>query len=425
MLNGKYRGRDIGSGTDVWRFSEDVRAGVMTLDEFLEAEAGMSRSRGTCMTMGTASTMACIVEAMGLSLPYNGTLPGVDARRRAMSHLTGNRIVELVRQNAKLSDVLTREAFENGVRACAAIGGSTNAVLHLLAIAGRCGVEFTLDDWQRLGKDVPYLIDLMPSGRYLMEDFHYAGGMPALIAELGDLLHLDHVGVSGQSLREIAAKARNDNPEVIRPRDKALRDQGGLVVLKGNLAPQGAVIKPTAASPELMKHRGRAVVFETIEDLKARIDDPDLDVDASSVLVLKGCGPKGYPGMPEVGNMPLPQKLLAQGVRDMVRVSDARMSGTAFGTVVLHVSPESHAGGPLALVRNGDMIALDVEAGQISLEVSEEEVAARRAAWTPPAEQYDRGWYKLYIDTVTQAHEGADLAFLKGRSGDLVTRESH
>jgi dihydroxy-acid dehydratase len=425
MLNGKYRGRDIGSGTDVWRFSEDVRAGVMSAAEFAAAESGMSRSPGTCMTMGTASTMACIVEAMGLSLPYNGTLPGVDARRKALAHMTGNRIVELVRQGARLSDVLTRAAFENGIRACAMIGGSTNAVLHLLAIAGRCGVPLTLDDWATVGAGVPTTVDLMPSGRFLMEDFDYAGGMPAAIAGLADLFDLSHVGVSGRSLGEIVAGAVNDNPAVIRPRADPLRAAGGIAVLKGNLAPLGAVLKPSAASPELMKHRGRAVVFESIEDLHARIDDPALDVDAASVLVLKGCGPKGYPGMPEVGNMPLPKKLLEAGVRDMVRVSDARMSGTAFGTVVLHVSPEAHDGGPLALVRDGDVIVLDVAAGRIDLDVPEAELAARRAAWTPPPRTYDRGWYSLYVDQVTGAHEGADLAFLKGASGSVVTRESH
>ena len=425
MLNGKYRGKDIGSGTDVWRFSEDVRAGVMTMAEFTAAEAGMSRSRGTCMTMGTASTMACIVEAMGLSLPYNGTLPGIDARRRAMAHMTGNRIVELVRADAKLSDVMNRTAFENGIRACAAIGGSTNAVLHLLAIAGRIGVPLTLDDWQRLGRDVPLLVDLMPSGRFLMEDFQYAGGMPALFAELGDIVDLGHVGVAGVPLRDIVAEARNDNPEVIRRRDKPLLNHGGIAVLRGNLSPNGAVIKPSAATAELLKHKGRAVVFESIEDMKERLDDDDLDVDESCVLVLKGCGPKGYPGMPEVGNMPLPKKLLEKGVRDMVRISDARMSGTAFGTVVLHVSPESHAGGPLALVRDGDRIAIDVEAGTLDLLIDDAEMQRRKSAWTPPRVKYDRGWYGLYVETVTQAHEGVDLKFLKGASGSVVTRESH
>ena len=425
MLNGKYRGKDIGSGTDVWRFSEEVRAGTMSNDEFMAAEAGMSRSPGTCMTMGTASTLACMFEAMGLSLPFNGTIPGVDARRKAMAHRTGNRIVELVNARATLADVLTRPAFENAVKVCAAIGGSTNAVLHLLALAGRAGVPFELDDWQRLGAGVPLLVDLMPSGKYLMEDFHYAGGMPAVIAELGEALHLDHVGVSGRSLREIAAAARNDNPEVIRPRAAPLLDHGGLVVLRGNLAPRGAVIKPSAASPELLTHRGRAVVFDTIEDFHARIDDPDLDIDASCVMVLRGCGPKGYPGMPEVGNMPLPRKLLEAGVRDMVRVSDARMSGTAFGTVVLHCAPEAAAGGPLAVVQNGDIIALDTAAASLTLEVSDAELAARLAAWVQPPSPYTRGWYKLYIDSVTQADEGADLDFLRGSSGSVVTRESH
>jgi len=426
MLNGKYRGQDIGSGTDVWRFSEAVRAGEMTLADFLAAESGMSRSPGTCMTMGTASTMACLVEAMGLSLPFNGTIPGVDARRKAMAHMAGIRIVELVKAGAKLSDFMTRAAFENGVRACAAIGGSTNAVIHLIAMAGRAGVAFGLDDWQRLGRDLPLLVDLMPSGRFLMEDFHDAGGMPALIREMGpDLFDYDAVGVSGMSFGEIAAQARNDNPEVIRPLSNPVRGRAGIAVLRGNLAPDGAIIKPSAASPELLTHRGRAVVFESIEDFKARIDDPDLDIDASCVMVLKGCGPRGYPGMPEVGNMPLPQKLLEQGVRDMVRVSDARMSGTAFGTVVLHVSPEAHIGGPLALVRDGDVIRLDADAGRLELEVSDEELAVRRAAWTPPPREYERGWYSLYVDTVTQANEGADLAFLRGRSGAVVTRESH
>jgi dihydroxy-acid dehydratase len=425
MLNGKYRGQDIGSGTDVWRFSEAVRAGEMTMAEFTAAEGGMSRSPGTCMTMGTASTMACIVEAMGLSLPYNGTIPGVDARRKAMAHMSGIRIVELVRQGAKLSDTLTRAAFENGIRACAAIGGSTNAVLHLLAIAGRIGVTLDLDDWQSLGSDLPLLVNLMPAGRYLMEDFHYAGGMPALIRELADMLDLDHVGVSGRSLRDIAGEAENYNPEVIRPLDQALRAKAGLTVLRGNLAPRGAIIKPSAASPELLRHRGKAVVFSSIEDFHARIDDPDLDVDASSVLVLQGCGPRGYPGMPEVGNMTLPRKLLEAGVRDMVRVSDARMSGTAFGTVVLHVSPESSVGGPLAMVRDGDTIFLDAEAGVLELEIDAAELAARHAAWVAPERAYTRGWYSLYVDTVTQADEGADLSFLRGGSGSLVTRESH
>jgi dihydroxy-acid dehydratase len=425
MLNGKFRGRDIGSGTDVWRLSEDVRAGEMPLSEFTAAEAGMSRSKGTCMTMGTASTMTCIVEAMGLSLPYNATLPGVDSRRLSMAHLAGNRIVELVRTGAKLSDFMTRESFENGIRVCAAIGGSTNAVIHLLAMAGRVGVPLDLQDWDDIGRQVPTLVDLMPSGRYLMEDFHYAGGVPALLTRLGDVLHMDHVGVSGRSLAEIAAEAVVENETVIRSRDNPLAAEGGIAVLRGNLAPGGAVIKPSAASAELMRHRGRAVVFSSIEDLHERIDDPGLDVDESCVLVLQNCGPKGYPGMAEVGNMPLPRKLLEKGVRDMVRVSDARMSGTAFGTVVLHVAPEAQAGGPLALVRDGDIISLDVAGRALQLEVDEAELDRRRAEWSPPEAEPARGWSWLYVNHVMEASEGADFAFLRGKSGAHVARDSH
>lgn len=425
MLNGKFRGRDIGSGTDVWRLSEEVRAGVLSVADFNAAEAGMSRSKGTCMTMGTASTMTCIVEAMGLSMPYNATIPGVDSRRLAMAHLAGNRIVELVQAGAKLSDFMTRESFENGIRMCAAIGGSTNAVIHLLAMAGRVGVPLDLKDWDALGRQVPTLVDLMPSGKYLMEDFHYAGGVPALLTRIADLMHMDHVGVSGRSLAEIAAGATVQNDAVIRPRSDPLRADGGIAVLRGNLAPHGAVIKPSAATPDLMCHRGRAVVFSSIEDLHERIDDPDLDVDESCVLVLQNCGPKGYPGMAEVGNMPLPRKLLEKGVRDMVRVSDARMSGTAFGTVVLHVSPEAQAGGPLALVRDGDIVSLDVEARTLQLEVEEAELDRRRAEWTPPADEISRGWSWLYVNNVMEASEGADFAFLRGRSSAHVARDSH
>ena len=425
MLNGKYRGKDIGSGTDVWRFSEDVRAGSMTMDEFLAAEAGMSRSRGTCMTMGTASTMACIVEAMGLALPYNGTIPGVDARREALAHETGIRIVQLVLAGAKLSDVLTRVAFENAIRISAAIGGSTNAVLHLLAIAGRASVPLALSDWQDLGSGIPLLVDLMPAGRHLMEDFHYAGGVPAVMRELGDLLDVQHRGVSGFTVAEIAHSATNDNSEVIRSRAAPLSASGGLAILRGSLAPGGAVMKTAAASPALLQHRGQAVVFESIEDFKRRIDDPSLDVTADSVLVLKGCGPRGYPGMPEVGNMPLPRKLLEQGVRDMVRISDARMSGTAFGTVVLHVVPEAHLGGPLAIVQNGDWIFLDALAGRLDLQITGDELAQRLAKWHKPPLEHSRGWKRLYTETVTQADEGADLTFLRGGSGSDVSRESH
>ncbi|WP_392383763.1 IlvD/Edd family dehydratase [Marinomonas primoryensis] len=425
MLNGKYRGKDIGSGTDVWKFSEAVRGGKMSLDEFMRAESGMSRSRGTCMTMGTASTMACLVEALGMSLPENGTLPAVDARRQALAHLTGGRIVEMVKEDLKPSDILTKSAFENAIRANAAIGGSTNAVVHLLAIAGRVGVDLTLDDWDRIGAKIPCLVDLMPSGRFLMEDFHYAGGFPALIQRLSHLFDMTTNTVCGASLGEITKGAECFNEDIIRPLDNPLRANAGIAVLRGNLSPQGAIIKPSAATPDLLQHTGKAVVFENIEDYKARIDTPELDVDKDSVLVLKGCGPKGYPGMPEVGNMALPSKLLEQGITDMVRISDARMSGTAFGTVVLHVAPESTMGGPLALVQNGDEITLDVEGRGLHLHISDEEMARRKAVWQPEKSDYHRGYAKLYIDHVMQADQGADLDFLVGSSGSKVSRESH
>jgi dihydroxy-acid dehydratase len=425
MLNGKYRGTDIGSGTHVWKFSEDMRCGLMSPEDFRAAEAGMSRSAGHCMTMGTASTMACLVEALGIALPTNAAIPAVDARRRRLAHAAGNRIVAMVEEDLKPSQILTRKAFENAVRAVNAVGGSTNAVIHLLAIAGRVGVEFSLEDWDRLGRDVSCLVDLMPSGRYLMEDFYYAGGLPAVLRELGDLIHRDALTVTGRTVGENIAGAPNDNPEVIRPQDNPVVPDSGIAVLKGNLAPDGAIIKPAAASAELLRHTGRAVVFEDIDDFYARIDDETLDVDASCVLVLKHCGPKGYPGMPEVGNMPLPPKILRQGVTDMVRISDARMSGTAYGTVVLHVAPEAAVGGPLALVRSGDMITLDVPARQLSLLVDDEELARRRAEWQPPAPITQRGYVKLYVDHVLQANEGADLDFLKGGSGSAVPRHSH
>ncbi|AEF54966.1 IlvD/Edd family dehydratase [Marinomonas posidonica] len=425
MLNGKYRGQDIGSGTDVWKFSEAVRGGKMSLDEFMRAESGMSRSRGTCMTMGTASTMSCLTEALGMSLPENGTLPAVDARRQALAHLTGMRIVEMVKEDLKPSDILTKSAFENAIRANAAIGGSTNAVVHLLAIAGRVGVELTLDDWDRIGAEIPCLVDLMPSGRFLMEDFHYAGGFPALIQRLQHEFDMQAMTVAGSSLSDVTKEAECFNDEVIRPLDKPLREKAGIAVLKGNLCPQGAIIKPSAATPALLQHTGKAVVFENIEDYKARIDTPELDVDKDSILVLKGCGPKGYPGMPEVGNMALPSKLLEQGITDMVRISDARMSGTAFGTVVLHVAPEATMGGPLALVKNGDEITLDLAGRGLHLHISDEEMASRQAAWQAEDSDYQRGYAKLYIDHVMQADSGADLDFLVGKSGSKVSRESH
>ena len=425
MLNGHFRGEEIGSGTDVWKFSEDVRAGLMSAQDFAGAESAMSRSPGHCMTMGTASTMASMVEALGMALPGNAAWPAVDARRNRLARLTGRRIVEMVEEDLRPSAVLGRDAFANAIRVNGAIGGSTNAVVHLLAIAGRVGTELTLDDWDRLGRDVPTILDLMPSGRFLMEDFCYAGGLPAVMKEIADLLRLDALTVTGKSVGENIADARNDNSEVIRPRDRALTAQGGIAVLRGNLAPDGAVIKPSAASPELMKHRGRAVVFEDIDDYKARVDHPALDIDETCVMVLKNCGPKGYPGMAEVGNMALPQKLLKKGVRDMVRISDARMSGTAFGTVVLHAAPEAAIGGPLALVSTGDMIEIDVEARRLHLDVTEAELARRRAAWAAPKPAMAGGYQSLYVERVLQADRGADLDFLVGCRGHAIPRESH
>ncbi|WP_430424804.1 IlvD/Edd family dehydratase [Phenylobacterium sp.] len=427
MLNGKFQGRDIGSGTDVWRFSEAVRAGEMTLADFMGAEAGMSRSHGTCNTMGTASTMASLIEALGVSLPNNAALPGVDARRKTLAHLTGNRIVDLVKQDVRLSQILTREAFENAILMHAAIGGSTNAVVHLLALAGRVGVELSLEDFDRLGREAPLLVNLMPSGRYLMEDFCYAGGCPAVMRELSGVFRREALTVSGFTQGQIADAAEVWNRDVIGSVTDPIGPSSGVWVLRGNLCPDGAILKPSAATPELLTHRGRAVVFENIEDYKARIDDPDLEVDETSILVLKGCGPKGYPGMPEVGNMALPRKLLQAGVRDMVRISDARMSGTAYGTVILHVSPEAEAGGPLALVRSGDEIAFDGPGRSLELLVSDAELALRRQAWEAARapSTFTRGWYKLYIDTVLQADRGADLDFLVGKSSADVTRESH
>ena len=427
MLNGKYCGSDIGSGTDVWRFSEEVRAGVMSVEQFMDAEAGMSRSAGNCMVMGTASTMASVVEALGLGFPYNATLPAVDSRRYAMAHLAGRRIVDMVRDDVRLSHILTRPAFENAIRATGAIGGSTNAVIHLLAIAGRVGVPLTLQDWDTVGRDVPTLLDLKPSGRFLMEDYHYAGGLPAVLRALGEqgLLHRDAITVNGKTIWENCREAPNWNAEVIRPLDKALTPHGGIAVVRGNLAPDGAVVKPSAASPRLLRHRGRAVVFENIEHYKTRIADPSLPVDRDSVLVLKNSGPVGYPGMAEVGNMGLPPAILKQGVTDMVRISDARMSGTAYGTVVLHVSPEAAVGGPLALVQDGDVIELDVAARRLQLDIPEAELQRRRAAWRPPPPPGNGGYVQMYVEHVQQADKGADLDFLLGCRGHAVPRESH
>ncbi len=427
MLNGKYQGRDIGSGTDLWRFSEEVKAGTMTLPQFMEAESCMSRSRGHCMTMGTASTMASMVEALGLGLPGNAAIPAADSRRGVLAHLAGRRIVEMVAEDLRISCILTREAFENAIRVNAALGGSTNAVIHLLAMAGRIGVPLTLDDWDRLGHDCPTLVNLMPSGKYLMEDFYYAGGVPAVVRALGerDMLHRDALTVNGKTIWENCREAPNWNEEVIRPWERPLVEHGGIAVLRGNLAPRGAVIKPSAASPHLMRHAGRAIVFENIEHYKQRIEDPALEADETSVLVLKNCGPKGYPGMAEVGNMGLPPKLLKRGITDMVRISDARMSGTAYGTVVLHVCPEAAAGGTLALVREGDRIELDVEARRLHLDVPDAELDRRRATWQPPAPPMSGGYQRLYFDHVLQADAGCDFDFLVGRRGHAVPRESH
>jgi L-arabonate dehydrase len=424
MLSGQFRGKQIGSGTGVWQMSEDVRGGRMSQEEFTAAESCMHRSKGHCMTMGTASTMASMVEALGVALPGNAAIPAVDARRYRQAQLTGRRIVEMVEEEMALSKILTRAAFENAIRVNAAIGGSTNAVIHLLAIAGRIGVPLKLDDWDKLGSELPCLVNLQPSGKFLMEDFYYAGGLPAVMREIAHVLDGKALTVNGKTLGENIADAPCWNREVIKPLAEPFKSRAGIAVLRGNLAPDGAVIKPSAASPHLLKHKGRAVVFESIEDLHARIDDENLDIDEHCIMVLKGCGPKGYPGMAEVGNMPLPPKLLRRGITDILRISDARMSGTAYGAVVLHVSPEAAAGGPLALVRDGDMIEVDVPARRLHLDVSETELAVRRASWKP-APAPTRGWYKLYVDHVQQAHLGADLDVLVGGSGADVSRDSH
>jgi L-arabonate dehydrase len=427
MLNGKYHGHDIGSGTAVWRFEEELKAGTVSPQAYMDAEACMSRSAGHCMTMGTASTMACMVEALGLGLPHNAAIPAVDSRRYVLAHTAGGRIVDMVRDDVRISRILTREAFENAIVVNGAVGGSTNAVIHLLAIAGRIGLKVTLDDWDSLGRNVPTLLDLMPSGRFLMEDFYYAGGLPAIIRALDErnLIHRDALTVNGKTVWENCHSAPNWNPEVIRPLEKPLVEHGGIAVLRGNLAPDGAVLKPSAASPHLMQHRGPAVVFENIEHYKGRIDNPDLDVDENCVLVLKNCRPKGYPGMAEVGNIGLPAKLLKRGITDMVRVSDARMSGTAYGTVVLHVCPEAAVGGNLALVQDGDVIELDVESRRLHLDVSPEELERRRRRWQPPVNSMKGGYQQLYVERVMQANTGADLDFLTGGRGDDIPRESH
>ncbi|PRY85226.1 dihydroxy-acid dehydratase [Donghicola tyrosinivorans] len=427
MLNGYFRGERVGSGTHLWKFSEAVKAGEMTQEEFLEAEQSMSRSSGTCNTMGTASTMASMAEALGMALSGNAAIPAVDSRRRVMAQLSGRRIVQMVKDDLKPSDIMTKAAFENAIRTNGAIGGSTNAVIHLLAIAGRVGVDVTLNDWDRCGRDVATIVNLMPSGEYLMEEFFYAGGLPVVLKRLGEggQLNKDALTVSGQTIWDEVRDVVNHNEDVIRPLERALTPQGGIAVLRGNLAPNGAVLKPSAASAHLMQHRGRAVVFEDIDDYKAKINDEALDIDETCIMVLKNCGPKGYPGMAEVGNMGLPPKVLRKGVTDMIRISDARMSGTAYGTVILHTSPEAAAGGPLAIVQTGDMIEVDVAARRLHLDLSDAEIAARLAAWTPIHERAASGYAFLHQTHVEGADTGADLDFLKGCRGNAVGKDSH
>ncbi|MFY0634142.1 MAG: dihydroxy-acid dehydratase [Vannielia sp.] len=427
MLNGYFQGERVGSGTHLWKFSEDVKAGKMTQEEFLEAEQSMSRSTGTCNTMGTASSMASMAEALGMALSGNAAIPAVDSRRRVMAQLSGRRIVQMVKDDLKPSDVMTKQAFENAIRTNAAIGGSTNAVIHLLAMAGRVGVDLTLEDWDRCGRDIPTIVNLMPSGKYLMEEFFYAGGLPVVLKRLGEagVLHRDALTVSGTGIWDEVKEAVNHNDDVILPAEKALTQSGGIVVLKGNLAPGGAVLKPSAATPALLQHKGRAVVFEDIDDYKARINDDALDIDETCIMVMKNCGPKGYPGMAEVGNMGLPPKVLKKGITDMVRISDARMSGTAYGTVILHTSPEAAAGGPLAVVRSGDIIEVDVANRRLHLDIPEAELTERLAAWSPTHEQPKSGYAWLHQQHVMGADTGADLDFLKGCRGNDVGRDSH
>lgn len=426
MLNGRYKGQTIGSGTHVWKFDEDMKTGRMSQEECEYAESCMSRSIGHCMTMGTASTMACMVETLGLTISGAAAIPAADSRKKVMAQLSGRRIVEMVKEDLTIDKILTREAFENAIMVNAAVGGSSNFIIHLMAIAGRIGVPLELEDFDRLGSKIPLLLNLMPSGKFLMEDFYYAGGLPVILHELRDILHKNIITVTGKNHHEnIQGNTDCYDREVIAAYDKPLIPEAGCVIVKGNLAENGAVIKPSAASAALMQHKGRAVVFENIEDYHARVNDPHLDIDETCVMVLKYVGPVGYPGMPEVGNMALPKKILEKGIRDMVRISDGRMSGTAYGTAVLHVSPESAIGGNLALVQNGDIIELDVPARKLWLHVPDEELARRRAAWQPPAPAANRGYVSLYIKHVMGADKGADLDFLQGSSGSQVTRDSH
>ena len=424
MLTGKFQGRDIGT-SDIWRFNDAVRSGEMSQEDLTIAEACMSRSRGHCAVMGTASTMAAMVESLGLSLPGNAAIPAADARRKTLAQMSGIRIVEMVKENLRLSDVLTREAFENAIVINSAIGGSTNFIIHLLAIAGRMDVPLTLHDFDRLSAKVPVVANVQPSGKYFMEDLYYAGGLPAVMKEIDQFLHGGCITVNGKTIKENYDQAVCYNRDIIASADKPFNPLSGVAILSGNLCEHGAVIKPSAADPKLLKHSGKAVVFEDIDDYKARVDDPNLDVDESCILVLKNCGPIGYPGMPEVGNISLPKKLLARGFHDMIRISDGRMSGTGFGTVVLHASPEAALGGNFAVVKNGDIITLDVPNRSLVLEVPEEELAARRKAWKPRHKKYDRGYVSLYQNHVEQAHLGADMSYLKGGSGSEVSRDSH
>ena len=425
MLSGKWRGQELGSGTGVWQMSEMVRAGQLTMQDFNEAESCMHRSHGHCMTMGTASTMASMVEALGIGLPGNAAYPAVDGRRNVLARMAGRRIVDMVHEDLVMSKILTRQAIENAIKVNAAVGGSTNMVIHLLAIAGRMGVDLTLDDFDRLASDLPCLVNLQPSGQYLMEDFCYAGGLPVVMKEIAEHLHKDIITSTGQSVWDNIKDAENYNPKVILPLADPFKEKAGICVLRGNLAPRGAIIKPSAATPELLVHTGRAVVFENADDLHQRIDDENLDIDEHCIMVLKHCGPKGYPGMSESGNMPLPPKVLRKGITDMVRISDARMSGTAYGTVVLHTAPEAAAGGPLAVVRSGDTITLDVPNRSLHLHISDEELAERLAGWTAPTPPLQSGYWKLYVDHVLQADQGVDLDFLVGKRGAFVPRDNH
>jgi len=425
MLNGKYKGERIGSGTFVWNLKDKIKNEGFTPEDQVEAEICSARSQGHCMTMGTASTMACMVEALGLTLPGAAAIPAVDSRKKVLAQLSGRRIVEMVKEDLKISKILTREAFENAIKINAAVGGSTNFIIHLLAIAGRIGVKLNLKEFDTLGSKIPLLVNLMPSGKFLMEDFFDAGGLPFVIKQLKEHLHNSAITVNGKPIGENNQKAECYNPEVIAAIEKPFQEEAGIAVLYGNLCENGAVIKPSAATPKLMIHRGKAVVFETIEDFLANVDDPNLEIDENSVMVLKGVGPVGYPGMAEVGNMEIPEKLLQKGIKDMVRISDGRMSGTAFGTVVLHISPESSIGGVLGLVQSGDYIVLDVPGRTLHLEVSDEELQKRRAVWKTPTPHLERGYVSLYTKTVQQAHLGADLDFLVGKSGSEVTRDAH